>query len=239
MSVLASLLRPLPEEWKGWLDSFRRMYHPPASDAFNAQAGRKAMVAALVEATRPTCVVETGTYLGTTTRYLAETTGLPVHSVEASPRSWAIARRRLRRTNGVSLTKGDSRAFLESLSSSLSSSARPFFYLDAHWSDDLPLAEELTIIATTWSSWVVLIDDFAVPDDPGYGYDDYGPGKALTVDYLRDAGVPDSSMFVPALASEQETGARRGCVVVASSNEVRELVTHLDLLRPVPSSGEG
>jgi hypothetical protein len=31
---------------------------------------------------------------------------------------------------------------------------------------------------------VAMIDDFRVPGDEGYAYDDYGPGKALTADYL-------------------------------------------------------
>jgi len=44
-----------------------------------------------------------------------------------------------------------------------------------------------------------MIDDFQVPDDPGYAYDDYGPGKALTPDLvdpacrrLRNLGIKGS-----------------------------------------------
>jgi hypothetical protein len=54
------------------------------------------------------------------------------------------------------------------------------FYLDAHWNDDLPLEEELELIFSVHPHAVVMIDDFQVPDDPGYQFDEYGPGKALT-----------------------------------------------------------
>jgi len=44
-----------------------------------------------------------------------------------------------------------------------------------------------------------MIDDFQVLDDPGYAYDDYGPGKALTPDLvdpacrrLRNLGIKGS-----------------------------------------------
>ena len=61
-----------------------------------------------------------------------------------------------------------------------------------------------------------MIDDFQVPDDPGYGFDDYGEGKVLNLDYLRDViSKFDISVFFPICRSEQETGAKRGCVVLA------------------------
>ena len=91
-----------------------------------------------------------------------------------------------------------------------------FAYLDAHWEEDLPLAQELEIIASNWSHAVVMIDDFRVPGDEGYGYDDYGPGKALTADYLPFGALTDWSILYPLAASEEETGARRGCCVLAS-----------------------
>ena len=61
------------------------------------------------------------------------------------------------------------------------------FYLDAHWNDHLPLREEVELALKHFAKAVLIIDDFAVPDDPGYAFDDYGPGKALTLDYLARA----------------------------------------------------
>jgi hypothetical protein len=51
-----------------------------------------------------------------------------------------------------------------------------FFYLDAHWYDDV-LAEEFDLIAEHWARYVVMIDDFVVPHDPGYEYDTYAAGR--------------------------------------------------------------
>jgi hypothetical protein len=43
-----------------------------------------------------------------------------------------------------------------------------FFYLDAHWNEDLPLAEEIDLIFSRSPCAVVMIDDFEVPGDPGF-----------------------------------------------------------------------
>ena len=101
--------------------------------------------------------------------------------------------------------------------------SRVLFYLDAHWKDDLPLVEELRIITGSDLQWVVMIDDFKVPFDDGYSYDDYGPGKALNLDllsFLKDR----STFFFPRPHSSEETGAVRGTCVLAS-DLVKELLT--------------
>jgi len=93
-----------------------------------------------------------------------------------------------------------------------------FAYLDAHWEADLPLAEELEIVFGWDSDAIVMIDDFQVPDDPGYGYDDYGPGKALTPDLVDPAcRAFGLEQLYPVLASANETGVKRGCVILLAS----------------------
>jgi hypothetical protein len=54
-----------------------------------------------------------------------------------------------------------------------------FFHLDAHWEGDLPLQEEIEIILGRFPNFLIMIDDFRVPGDSGYGFDDYGRGKML------------------------------------------------------------
>ena len=158
-------------------------------------------------------MLETGTYRGATTAFLATTFRVPIASVEAVPRYREYAAHRLADEPLVTLDQGDSREFLRK--QARVSGGTVFFYLDAHWEGDLPLAEELDIVAAAWSRAVVMIDDFQVPDDPGYGYDDYGPGKALAEDYLPES-VAGWSRYYPATSSEAETGARRGCVVLTT-----------------------
>ena len=72
-----------------------------------------------------------------------------------------------------------------------------FVYLDAHWAEELPLAEELCIVASAWTRCVVMVDDFQVPGDSGYAYDDYGPGLALTEDYLPASILKDGHSLTP------------------------------------------
>jgi hypothetical protein len=59
-----------------------------------------------------------------------------------------------------------------------------------------------------------MIDDFAVPGDPQYGFDDYGPGKVLRMEYLLQFANAGLSYFFPSLPADRETGKQRGCVVV-------------------------
>jgi hypothetical protein len=64
---------------------------------------------------------------------------------------------------------------------------------------------------------VVMVDDFRVPDDPGYGYDDFGSGKALDQSYIAPTVEAHRlGVLYPALRSVEETGLRRGCAVLAN-----------------------
>ena len=77
-----------------------------------------------------------------------------------------------------------------------------------------------------------MIDDFQVPHDPGYGFDDYGPmcGR-LTIDFIEDLIAEyDLSVCFPAFASVDETGSKRGCVILAS--EAYHDISGLDSLCP-------
>jgi hypothetical protein len=122
-----------------------------------------------------------------------------------------------------------------------------FFYLDAHWNDDLPLADEVDIVFQRCPKAIVMIDDFEVPSDAGYGYDDYGPGKALISGYIRPvilahqlrafypstpsaADYPSTPMAAAGLAVPGRL--RRGCVVLAKEAYHGSDLASLALLRP-------
>jgi hypothetical protein len=199
---------------------------------FNGQRFRQLLVAELCERVPFVAVVETGTYRGTTTEHLGRKTRLPVHSFEGNPRHHGFARARLKLLRNVALHRSDSRTGLIRLAGS---NAFPrgavFFYLDAHGSADLPLAEEIVLAFEHWPEAVVLIDDFAVPDDPGYGFDDYGPGKALTLEYLDANAILTPGLWFPTCPSSMETGERRGCVVLARAGDVVRRVDGVTSLR--------
>lgn len=200
----------------------------------NGQEARRRMVTALIAATRPCAIIETGTFRGTTTEWLAGF-DLPVYTCEASGEHHAYARARLRSLPHVHLANLDSRAALEHVLDGPLAPRRAeplLVYLDAHWHDDLPLADEIDIVFARAPRAVVVIDDFAVPDDPGYAHDDYGPGKALRPDYIADHIVRHGlAAFYPSAPSASETGARRGCVVLAMERHWGETLDGLPDLR--------
>jgi len=196
---------------------------------FNGQEFRQRLFTELCTRVPFSAIIETGTYRGTTTEYFRRATRVPIHSFETDPRNYGFARARLMFCPNVHLHRCDSRAGLVHLATS---NAVPtdavFFYLDAHGSADLPLAQEIALAFTHWPEAVVMIDDFAVPDDPGYGFDDWGPGKALTLGYLGESAVLPLGVWFPACASTTETGFRRGCVVLARATD---LIRRIDTVR--------
>ena len=200
----------------------------------NGQGGRCRLISELILKGTPVAIVETGTYLGTTTEWLSGFQ-LPVLSCEVSHRNFGFSQRRLIETKNVKLILGDSRSARRGM---LAGPLLTFqdetilFYLDAHWGDDLPLAEELDIIFSLCAKAIVIVDDFQVPDDPGYSYDDYGPGKSLTIEYARGAMERhELKIHYPSIRSEDETGAKRGCAVFAKKPVAEFLLGQVTLLR--------
>jgi hypothetical protein len=230
---LGAIIGPMRQ---GMIDYFR---FPERRDAwggpFNGQDKRRELFLSLIFACRPAAIIETGTYVGASTEFMAEVSKLPVYSVEADARWFGFAKMRLRKRRNVQLSLGDSRTFLTNFIAGDAArySGRPLlFYLDAHWGKDLPLSEELAIIFSSFLQAIVMIDDFKVPYDSGYGYDDYGAGKSLNREYIA-AQVKRFQIaeFYPATPSTVETGIRRGCVVLAQDPALIDALSRIPLLR--------
>ena len=219
---------------------------------FNGQSARQALFVDIIAHTRPHALIETGTALGATTALMSQT-GLPVFTIERFPRHYGFARARFWRKRNVRLLHGDSAIVLRKLfDGPLRALLRRtlFFYLDAHghvYGDDLPLADEIDIVFCQCPSAVVMIDDFEVPADPGYGYDDYGPGKALIAAYIRPAiaayqlqafypstpSVADYPSTPTAAAGYAVAGRlRRGCIVLVKQEYHGTVLASRPLLRP-------
>jgi hypothetical protein len=180
----------------------------------NGQRGRQALVRRLIDELKPTAVIETGTYRGTTTEFLHELADAPVYSVEVNPRFYGYAKRRLAGRRRLDLRLGDSRAFLRNLAADPTvPKERVFFYIDSHWGAAVPLTEELRIVAQAWRDPVILIDDIEVPDDPGYECLD-GIGGRISMDYLPHEEFAGFEILLPELPSAEETGSPTGCIVL-------------------------
>jgi len=201
--------------------------------AFNGQQGRLALFKDIIKRSAPSAIVETGTYLGTTTEAFAETK-LPVYTIESNQRNYGFSKSRLRKYPNVNIKSGDSRVELLALFKdplNVIKDKSIFFYLDAHWKKDLPLAEEIEVIFKNCSMAVVMVDDFKVPMDSGYGFDDYGPGKTLNEEYISPAvETYNLTMSYPSISSADETGMKRGCVILSSMNVYFEKLVKSNLL---------
>lgn len=192
---------------------------------FNAQAGRKQIFNDLIAAFDFEVIIETGTWVGNTTGYMAEKSKLPVYTSELNDRFQGIAKMRLKAYQDISFALQDSRDFLRAFAGTETQTKRAFIYLDAHWYDDLPLDEELRIIAKLWQDYVIMIDDFGVPTDADYRFDNYGKGFALCLrDFAATFKALDLDCFFPVLPAAQETGKKRGCVILARGENTQRLL---------------
>ena len=55
-----------------------------------------------------------------------------------------------------------------------------------------------------------MVDDFQVPGDAGYQFDDYGEGKKLSLNYLNPVAHLGFTPFFPTLPSSEESGVNAG-----------------------------
>jgi predicted O-methyltransferase YrrM len=215
---------------------------------FNGQNNRVRVFHAINRQARFENYVETGTYLGMTTDFLARMArdhAADVYSCEIDDRFFAIASRMVGSRTNVHLHHGNSVDFLRSLSPMLLPASN-FVYLDAHWYDYLPLRDELSIIKECPNS-VVMIDDFKVPADERFGWDRYDDEQEICLQHI-DGSFGDNHVYFPSYpATHEEATYRgemfaRGYCVIAMSDPLAKVLDRIPLLRkhdgrPNASSG--
>lgn len=201
-----------------------KSYWGDANVGLNRQAKRKQIFEQIIRVIRFNGIVETGTNLGFSTGYMSLISSLPVYTCEIDPMRYNTSKQLLEPYfDQIQLFCANSVDFLKELAASKKEGLF-FFYLDAHWYKHLPLREEIEIIGKTWNETVMMIDDFKVENDPGYGYDDYGSVGVLNIDHIAHLTKKyEIDIFFPAIPSDEETGARRGYVVLAKGKPAQEL----------------
>jgi len=182
----------------------------------NGQEGRRSIFIELFEKLKPSAVFETGTYRGISTEWFAQNYSGQIYSCDNNQRYLLQAQKKLATYRNVWLELQDSREFVRKHLTLLSADETAVFYLDAHWLEDLPLLGELQLIIASAKKAVIVIDDFEVPFDPGYTFDDYGEGKRLCLALISKVRTEGIKIYFPKLPSTLETGARRGCCVIAT-----------------------
>jgi hypothetical protein len=152
-------------------------------------------------------------------------------TIESHRSTFEFAKRRLNRFKNVQVLFGRSSDLLTNCLRSIAPNVPVLAYLDAHWEGDLPLADELEAICNTLGRFVIIIDDFEVPGDAGYTFDNYGPGKTLTAEYLDCSAGRNLARFYPAVRAEEETGIRRGWIVLTGDSLFQSSLSQISLLR--------
>jgi hypothetical protein len=206
-------------------------YIHSAGVGFNGIKGRKQIFSDLIdEGGGFKTIIETGTYLGDTSGYMATAAGIPVLTCEYNTKLYSLAKMRLNKLHLVKLYNIDSRSFLRDLSKDTNITNREcFFYLDAHWGKDLPLKEEIQIIISCWDKFIIMIDDFKVPDDDGYKHDSYGTLEFIEMPKLRT--IYNLRSFFPKIRACEEPIPPTGCVVLARNDDYGSRLNSIKSLR--------
>jgi hypothetical protein len=79
---------------------------------------------------------------------------------------------------------------------------------------------------------VIMVDDFQVPGDAGYGFDEYGRHGALSLQTYEAGFVARGLVpFFPTLRSSADSGKRRGCVLLGRDAKCLQALDSLSTLR--------
>lgn len=189
---------------------------------FNGQALRLQKIVELATELRPTVVIETGTYIGSSTPYLASFASNRTYTIEIDSSSAAKANERFRAhhlNSRIELILDDSAVAMQRLLSGLDSQSEIILaYLDAHWLDAIPTKTELQALCDWGGRWIAVIDDFQVPHDPGYSYDEYENTVIGISEVPKNRNL---RVWVPNISSNNETGAKRGTGYVFSPEALK------------------
>lgn len=199
----------------------------------NGMTSRLEAVRQIIFALKIERIVETGTFRGTTAEWFAQF-GIPFETVEIVERYYEFSKHRLKPFANANIALASSVPYLwERIEKgAIAPDARQLFYLDSHWEKHLPLREELELIFNHYTNAVVVIDDFQVEGDDGYGFDSYSPQEQLTLEYVSRVKLPRPlSVFYPATRSSEESGARRGWIVLTDSDALSADLDRIVLLR--------
>jgi predicted O-methyltransferase YrrM len=203
----------------------------------NGQKNRLKTTFLLSEILNPAYVIESGSFLGTTSQYLTSMASKKTFSVEINQEFATIANRRLSSeifNNELEIIDGNSAVQIPLILNDIEAKTYTILaYLDAHWLDDIPLRDELQSLLTWGGQFIAVIDDFYIPDDLGYGFDQYENHR---VDISHIPNSEELSVWVPSQNSSKESGARRGTAYVVSSQLEPKIVENASKLnlRPYP-----
>jgi len=183
------------------------------------QARRTKKIIELLDGFQPDLIIETGTFVGSTSPLLANLFDAPVITIELNPRLAARNRlmfKKLHSNLKIEQVTGNSDTELIRILSKFDQNLKLFAYLDAHWFDYLPTTNEISALVNWGGDFIALIDDFKNDIHPGYGFDEYRTGTFIGKQLLpKNCGL---RLFVPSIDPKKEGLGRRGTAYVLSNN---------------------
>jgi hypothetical protein len=193
------------------------------SQPLNCQYKRLEFFLNLLRIVKPTVLIETGTYLGSSTILFAQFVN-KIYTIESQQKYFDLSQKRflnLKLTN-VEGILGNSESSLELILKEISPDSKQILvaYLDAHWYEQIPTTQELSQLDEWGGPFIALIDDFKVEDDSGYNYDEY---DSVTVGLNLIPKSKELLLFYPNIQSKLEGGARRGLGIVLN-DKAKEMI---------------
>lgn len=152
-------------------------------------------------------IIETGTYLGWTTRKFAEMA--QTLTSEINPQYFKEAVANIGQNNKVIMYLGNSVDCLKQYLPG-AKDKKILMWHDAHWANDCPLLDELQVIADNGILPIICIHDFKVEGRPDLGFDSYN-GQDFTLEWVN----PKLDLIYGARGftyyfNSEATGAKRG-----------------------------
>lgn len=176
-------------------------------------------IAKLVQKFAVKVIIETGTYLGNTTKKLVKFA--PVYTVEINEANFNSAKENLGALvpEMVVMKHGNSvDALIEWMPRWSDLKEQVLLFLDAHWNDYCPLLDELKVIAENGLKPVIVIHDWKVPGRPDLGFDSY-KGQDYTFEWIQESiekiyGVDGYAYHY----NDEAEGAKRGVIYIYPKN---------------------
>lgn len=164
-------------------------------------------------------VVETGTYHGITTCWLAKSFK-HVYTTEVNPEFYAVSQNRLsdaKLKDVVRAYLSDSVSILPEIISDLKSNGgNALLFLDAHWYTNPLIGELVKIAESEYKPAIICIHDMMNPNDLSMGYDVY-PDQGITYTYewvepyIHNIYGKDGYIYY---YNKKASGARRGALFI-------------------------
>lgn len=177
---------------------------------FNNDFHLQEMMSKFIDESRVELLIETGTYKGDTTKFLA-TFNKPVITTELVEELYNEACIDIKEYTNIKALLGDSTTLLKPLLPT--NGERVFFFLDSHGANDRSLDRELDLIAESNITPFITIHDFVVPGTT-LGYDSHD-GQAYCFESFKDRFNKIYKRFggyIYHYNDDTAVGSRRGCI---------------------------